>query len=841
MSDPKSDPSRFPPTVDAEFDHIPEPIRSMPNWVLWRHEWRGNSKGGGRWTKVPCQVNGMMAKSNDPLTWNTLPAVMQGYFAGMGSFHGVGFCFPLDGTLFIGGDCDNVIAADGTIAPWVLELQRRIPTYWERSVSGTGAHFISLGHVDLPAHKWAQETGELELYARGSARFFIVTGVRLPGSTEQPTACADAIAAVVKELEERKARVSGHSITAPATSTCPAPAVALEPSEQRRLAMRAMLAVPVPATEGDGSKRLVQLCRQAVRYSLGDAEAIAMVRQVCQLTTPLPRDYTDEEIIRRLRDVARRVTPGEALVKRATSSVSTAGQNQGSDDKPDVRLPGGRTTISHAAGILGTKLAKSGNHFIRGGGLVTMTSENDHPAFKPISCAALASEFETVAKLFKMTREGEVVAANCNEATAKLISHSAAFVAAMPEVRILTACPVLIERNGVLEPISGYDRASGILAMGKPVVDVPLGQAQELLSRVIQDFQFATPFDRSRAFAAIITPALIQGLLLGARAPVDLGEADDSQSGKGFRNRLTAAIYGTTVATISQKKRGVGSLEESFDSRLVKGASFISLDNMRGHLDSPMIESFITEDRYAARAPYSGYVEIDPRRIIVMLTSNKAEITTDMANRSSTVRILKQVKDYSFAEYPEGDILDQVRAWQPWFLGAVFSVIRAWHTAGKPRTSESRHDFRCWARVLDWIVQNLLGAAPLMDGHRETQARMTQPVLNWLRDVALQVQRAGRLGIPLPVADLVTLLEQSGTVEIPGVKADADLSDDAVRRVAFQGTGKRLALAFNTATEISLDGITIARLECSDPAHSRIVRRYRFCARVPAPPVAGTG
>ena len=31
------------------------------------------------------------------------------------------------------------------------------------------------------------------------------------------------------------------------------------------------------------------------------------------------------------------------------------------------------------------------------------------------------------------------------------------------------------------------------------------------------------------------------------------------------------------------------------------------------------------------------------------------------------------------------------------------------------------HDFRGWCATLDWIVQNLLGAAPLMDGHREAQ------------------------------------------------------------------------------------------------------------------------
>lgn len=35
-------------------------------------------------------------------------------------------------------------------------------------------------------------------------------------------------------------------------------------------------------------------------------------------------------------------------------------------------------------------------------------------------------------------------------------------------------------------------------------------------------------------------------------------------------------------------------------------------------------------------------------RVIVQLTSNRAEITTDLANRSACVRILKQPENYRF-------------------------------------------------------------------------------------------------------------------------------------------------------------------------------------------------
>ena len=264
----------------------------------------------------------------------------------------------------------------------------------------------------------------------------------------------------------------------------------------------------------------------------------------------------------------------------------------------------------------------------------------------------------------------------CNEQNARLIMNAEPFVDAIPAIRLLTRCPVLIERDGTLVTITGYDLDSAILADDWKVPTVALEDAVKLLNEALDDFSFATPHDRSRALASIITPALIHGDLLGGRAPVDLGEADASQTGKGYRNKLTAAIYGERVATVTQRRGGVGSLEESFDSVLIRGDSFIALDNMRGTIDSPKLESFMTEDRYQARIPYSRAIEIDPSRITIMMTSNRAELTKDWANRTICVEILKQSDDYVFGNFPEGDLLDHVRANKERYLGAVFAVIK---------------------------------------------------------------------------------------------------------------------------------------------------------------------
>ena len=498
--------------------------------------------------------------------------------------------------------------------------------------------------------------------------------------------------------------------------------------------------------------------------------------------------------------------------------------------KPTVLLPGGPRTITSAGEDLGRLLAPTQRVFIRGGALVTLHVDVDgQPILRQLKPVALASAFESVANLARMTPKGPQPDI-CYDKEANLIGSSAAFRDITPPIRILTRCPVLIERNGQLVQITGYDRESGIMAGGSPVTDMSLAEAKELLYELLRDFSFATPADLARALAALITPAMVFGGLLKGRPPIDLGEADDSQAGKGYRNKIKSRVYGETMRCIAQKRDGgVGSLEEAFNAALIHGAVFICLENVRGKIDSPAIESFVTEDHYTARCAYHENVDIDPRRVCLSMTSNKADLTTDLANRCSCVRILKQAQDYVYARYPEGDILDHVAADQGRYLGAVFAVVRAWHAAGCPRTDERRHDFRAWAQSLDWISRNLLDAGPLLDGHRETQQRMTNPALNWLRDAVLAVIRARQDAKWLRAGDLVDLLAEGG-VEVPGIPEGGDPSDSNNRKSAQQAIGRKLGLCFRSVDTVTIDNMTVVRRVTYSDQFRNDQKEYRFSA-----------
>lgn len=239
-------------------------------------------------------------------------------------------------------------------------------------------------------------------------------------------------------------------------------------------------------------------------------------------------------------------------------------------------------------------------------------------------------------------------------------------------------------------------------------------------------------------------------------------------------------------------------MEESFDTHLVNGKPFISFDNIRGTLDSQKLESFFTEDSYQARIPHSVAITVDPRRYVLMITSNKAEFSVDLVNHFSIVRITKRAPSFTYKTYPEGDVLAHVRVNQPRYLGAVHRVLKEWNAAGCQKTTVRQHDFIAWAQCVDWIVTNLLLAGALLDDHAAVQRRVSNPYINWLRDVSLAVFNANKDNQPLKTIQLVNILERYAPSALSDFLKPGDkLADEETQSRVFKGGGRRLETFFD--------------------------------------------
>ena len=332
-------------------------------------------------------------------------------------------------------------------------------------------------------------------------------------------------------------------------------------------------------------------------------------------------------------------------------------------------------------------------------------------------------------------------------------------------------------------------------------------EAVPALLDLLAEFQFQTEADKARAVASLITPALRAGDFLKGRVPADVAEADQSQSGKTYRQKIIAALYNERVSLVTSRQGGVGSIDESLNQALVAGRPFIQFDNFRGRFESAHLEAFLTADgSFPCRIPHRGEVTVPPEHYFVFLTSNGVDTTRDLANRSNIIRIQKQQPGFIFRKFPEGDLLAMVRRRQAYYLGCVVAVIRAWHARGKPVTDEARHDFREWVQTVDWIGRNIFNTVPVMDGHQQAQERVSNPALVWLRHLVLAVSEAGELSKSLTATDINSLCD-GANITIPGLRSGSD-ADRAIKAI-----GTIMAKLFRDGETAEADDFVITREE----------------------------
>ena len=331
----------------------------------------------------------------------------------------------------------------------------------------------------------------------------------------------------------------------------------------------------------------------------------------------------------------------------------------------------------------------------------------------PIKPEQAASRFEAVGQLWKhVVVKDKVVLKHsiCSEANAKLLLGTREALTLLWPITLVVNSPILIEGpDGKADILAaGYHHwGSGTLVTkGERPPDPGLDEATESLLEVLEDFDFELPADRLRALAAMITPAIVWGGFLGdAHVPLFLAEANDSQAGKGYILERAAAIYGETLLPQAPRKGGVGSFDEDFNAILLKGKPIIFFDNLRDPLDSPYVESFLTaRGSFLVRTPHRAAVEIDVRKYIIFATSNGLETTRDLENRLIRMRIRKRPPKYKFKSFSGLRAFDHIKKNQSYYLGCVFAIVRHWLENGKKRTRETRHSFREWAQILDWIL-----------------------------------------------------------------------------------------------------------------------------------------
>ncbi len=143
------------------FQNIPEELRVLKQWVLWKYE----DVNAAKPTKVPYSIKGYPASVTDPSHWSSFDDCFNAFQ--LGGYDGLGFVFTeADPYTFI--DLDDA-KGDNAVMERHLKVFHEFDTYAEVSPSGMGLHLICKGTVIA-----GRRRSNIEIYP--SLRYATMTG-----------------------------------------------------------------------------------------------------------------------------------------------------------------------------------------------------------------------------------------------------------------------------------------------------------------------------------------------------------------------------------------------------------------------------------------------------------------------------------------------------------------------------------------------------------------------------------------------------------------------------------------------------------------------------------------
>ena len=474
----------------------------------------------------------------------------------------------------------------------------------------------------------------------------------------------------------------------------------------------------------------------------------------------------------------------------------------------EIILPGPGNTITDCARTLFREIALQKQIFLRGGALQELMPRDGSTSLRVITPEAFQSRIETYGRVVKCdSKTGKLVSAICSRPTAASLMQSEEAERLLPAIELLSGCPIFAKTpDGAKVLHEGWHPQKVYVTAGGTPPRVTIQEAIASLENILGDFDFATPSDRTRALAALISPAMSSGGWID-KHPFMIVMADASQTGKGYLLECIAAIYREIPSIITPRRGGVGGADESIDQALIDGRPFIQLDNWRGDLASPRLEALITAPGLVnARVPHRSEVSVNPRRFVFQLTSNGLKVTPDLANRASIIRLRKRPRGYVFRNYSEGDLVSHLKAKQPYYLGCVFAILQEWVEYGAPSNGETGHDFRGWAGKAGWITDNLF-MQPALLGDADAAARnLTDPEEGWLKGLLQRIvvlRRDGKLSGPFSATALAEVAVEFDLLP-PGLNGDD--TDKCRQRI-----GTILKDLFDRSEQIEVDGRKLTR------------------------------
>ncbi len=376
------------------------------------------------------------------------------------------------------------------------------------------------------------------------------------------------------------------------------------------------------------------------------------------------------------------------------------------DGKPKVRLPGDNRLLSDVASELGSHLA---GVLYRHTGEVVEYRDGLLHSISAQQLRTRAERYVTFYRVRSLNQSYVDVGASLNEGDARGILVSQQFLEHLKSIRHVNTVRLPVLRpGGKIELLpEGYDRETETFtdAQVDYSEDVTFESAKAELQDLFGEFRFADG-ERSRSVAVSALVGLYAKQLL---RPGELRPAFTylkNAEGSGATTCAACAIVPLLGALpIGSKARDDDEMRKSLTSAIRTGQEVIFLDNLRGQLNSPALEAFVTAPTWTDRLLGANEVFTGQNNTTVFITSNGLTITPDWRRRSLFIELHlseERAEDKIFARPLSIPILMGLR---PKILASCWALVKHWDEQGRPGPSRSHSAFPAWAATIGGIVE----------------------------------------------------------------------------------------------------------------------------------------
>jgi hypothetical protein len=254
-----------------------------------------------------------------------------------------------------------------------------------------------------------------------------------------------------------------------------------------------------------------------------------------------------------------------------------------------------------------------------------------------------------------------------------------------------TDSPVM-RRDGSILCAPGYDPATGLIfaprgAEFPPVPERPtmdeVRAAIALLTDVVSDFPFERAAHRSSWLVCLLTPLARHAF--DGPAPLFLADANTRGSGKTKILELVSVI-----ATGRDFARVANSVDDNeWDKRIlaaaIAGDPLVLIDNIGAELGCASLDAALTATSWKGRLLGKSEMAELPLSITWCASGNNVILAADTSRRVCPIRLaspLENPEERTGFHHP--NLIRHVRQNRPALLCAALTILRGYHTAGRP-------------------------------------------------------------------------------------------------------------------------------------------------------------